>query len=35
MKRLLLIVLLIVTLTLVAAPKYVLRFNTVAVPTQP
>jgi len=35
MRKLLLVLALMITLTALAAPKYVLRFNTVAAPTQP
>jgi len=35
MRKLLLVLALMITLTTLAAPKYVLRFNTVAAPTQP
>jgi tripartite ATP-independent transporter DctP family solute receptor len=35
MRKLLLVLALMVALTMLAAPKYVLRFNTVAAPTQP
>ncbi len=35
MRKLLLVLALMLALTMLAAPKYVLRFNTVAAPTQP